>query len=492
MAVTTDYDLLVIGGGINGVGIAYDAAGRGLNVGLYEMGDLAGATSSSSSKLIHGGLRYLEQFEFRLVREALGEREVLLNMAPHIAWPLQFHLPHQSQLRPAWMVRLGLFLYDHLSKRNTLKGSRRVAVTPDSPLQAHFKTVFEYSDAWVDDARLVLLNARGVRERGGTICTRTKVISAFRDHGVWRVQLENQLTGTVTQVTAKALVNAAGPWVTQMLASLPGNMNKKMRLVKGSHIVVPQVYQGRQAYILQNGDKRVVFVIPYLGCYSLIGTTEVEYAGDPSKTSCTTDEREYLCRVVNDHFKKTISVADIVWDYSGVRPLIEDDASDARTVTRDYSFAVEDDNGQTPLIAVFGGKLTTYRRLAEHAMDRLAHYFPTARGRWTETSQLPGAQQADRCQAEVQQRYPWLPLAIAKRYVHSYGALTHQLLAGKTRIDDLGIDFGAGLYQHEVDYLIRHEWVMQADDLLWRRSKLGLLLEDEESARLADYIGSIV
>ncbi len=488
--MVTDYDLLVIGGGINGVGIAYDAAGRGLTVGVYEMGDLAGATSSASSKLIHGGLRYLEQFEFRLVREALGEREVLLNMAPHIAWPLQFHLPHQSQLRPAWMIRLGLFLYDHLSKRNTLKSSRRISVTADSPLQDHLKTVFEYSDAWVDDARLVLLNAQGVREHGGTVRTRIKVLAASRDQGVWRVQLEDQLTGKATQVSAKALVNAAGPWVTQTLASLPGNMNKSMRLVKGSHIVVSQVYPGKQAYILQNPDQRVVFVIPYLDRFSLIGTTEVEYSGDPSQTTCTDDEREYLCQVVNDHFKRTISVSDIVWDFSGVRPLLEDDASDARTVTRDYSFDLEDDNGQAPLLSIFGGKLTTYRRLAEHAMNRLAHYFPGVPGSWTETSQLPGAQPADHCLADVQQRYPWLPQAVAVRYVHSYGGLTHRLLAGKTCIADLGADFGAGLYQHEVDYLIQNEWVLQADDLLWRRSKLGLFLGSEESACLADYIAN--
>ena len=488
----SNYDLLVIGGGINGAGIAYDAAGRGLKVGLYEMGDLAGATSSSSSKLIHGGLRYLEQYQFRLVKEALGEREVLLRMAPHISWPLQFHLPLQSKLRPAWMVRLGLFLYDHLSKRNSLKGSRRIAVSADSPLKDHFKTVFEYSDAWVDDARLVLLNAQGVREHGGTIRTRTKVVSAARVNGVWQIELADQLTGKTTQVTARALVNAAGPWVTQMLAKLPSTTDKKMRLVKGSHIVVPQVYQGRQAYILQNSDKRVVFVIPYLDRYSLIGTTEVEYSGDPAGTTCSVDEREYLCQVVNNHFKKSVSVADIVWDYSGVRPLIEDEASDARTVTRDYAFALEDDSGQTPLISVFGGKLTTYRRLAEHILERLGPYFPEAGGCWTGNSQLPGAQQADRCLADVQQRYPWLPQAIAVRYVHSYGALTHQLLAGKASIDELGIDFGAGLYQHEVDYLIRNEWVMQADDLLWRRSKLGLFLGSEETARLADYISTVV
>ena len=488
----TDYDLVVIGGGINGVGIAYDAAGRGLSVGLYEMGDLAGATSSSSSKLIHGGLRYLEQCQFRLVREALGEREILLKMAPHISRPLQFHLPQQSQLRPAWMVRLGLFLYDHLSKRNTLKGSRRIPVSADSPLKDHFKTVFEYSDAWVDDARLVLLNAQGVRGHGGIIRTRTKVVCAARDNGTWQIKLEDQLTGKVTHVTAKGLVNAAGPWVTQMLASLPSTETKKMRLVKGSHIVIPQVYQGRQAYILQNSDKRVVFVIPYLDQYSLVGTTEVEYSGDPSGTSCSGDEQEYLCQVVNNHFKKSVSVADIVWDYSGVRPLIEDDASDARTVTRDYAFALDDDNGQAPLISVFGGKLTTYRRLAEQVMEQLAHYFPEAGGSWTENSLLPGAQSVDHCLADVKQRYPWLPKSIVVRYVHSYGALTHQLLAGKAGIDELGIDFGAGLYQHEVDYLIRNEWVMQADDLLWRRSKLGLFLGGEESARLADYICSVV
>ncbi|WP_419537100.1 glycerol-3-phosphate dehydrogenase [Endozoicomonas sp.] len=487
-----DYDLLVIGGGINGVGIAYDASGRGLKVCLCEMGDLAGATSSCSSKLIHGGLRYLEQYEFRLVREALAERETLLKMAPHISWPLSFHLPHQSELRPAWMVQLGLFLYDHLSRRNTLPGSRRISPNANSPLQDTFETVFEYSDVWVDDARLVLLNAQGVRERGGVIYTRTKVVSGFRSNNVWHITLEDLLTGKITEVTSKSLVNAAGPWVADVLTGLSVTSEKRVRLVKGSHIVVPAVYQGAQAYILQNKDKRIVFVIPFLENYSLIGTTEVEYSGNPLLAACSEHEREYLCQIVNDHFKSTTSVKDIIWEYSGVRPLFEDDSSDARTVTRDYSFELNDDNGMTPLLSIFGGKLTTYRKLAEHAMNRLAIYFPKATGEWTKESLLPGAVKTEKYLVNVKESFPWLPEQIATRYVYSYGALVHELLDGVTCIGDLGIDFGAGLFQCEVDYLINKEWVMEVDDLLWRRSKLGLSLSPQESDVLADYIRSNV
>ncbi|MFK0570322.1 glycerol-3-phosphate dehydrogenase [Endozoicomonas sp.] len=490
-----DYDLLVIGGGINGVGVAYDAAGRGLSVCLCEMGDLAGATSSSSSKLIHGGLRYLEQCEFRLVREALAEREILLKIAPHITRPLRFYLPHQSELRPAWMVQLGLFLYDHLSKRNTLTGSRRVKLDGGSPLKSTFNTVFEYSDVWVDDARLVLLNALGLRDHGGSVFTRTKVVSGFRRNDLWHICLEDQLTGTTKEVTSKALVNAAGPWVSGVLAGLskePEKSDKRVRLVKGSHIVVPGLYQGSQAYILQNHDKRVVFVSPFLGDYSLIGTTEVEYNGDPGAATCSEQEREYLCRVVNDHFKTTISVEDIIWDFSGVRPLFEDKSSDARTATRDYAFELEDEDGKAPLLSVFGGKLTTYRKLGEHAMNRLASYFPMATGAWTQSSLLPGAVQVVSCLQVIQQRYPWLPDSVAIRYAHSYGSLADKFLNGMGCISDLGIDFGSGLYQCEVDYLIRNEWVIEAEDLLWRRSKLGLFLSTEESSVLADYIKSSI
>ncbi|ELU00837.1 hypothetical protein CAPTEDRAFT_101491, partial [Capitella teleta] len=359
-------------------------------------------------------------------------------------------------------------------------------------LKPAFHTVFEYSDVWVDDARLVLLNAQGVREHGGTIYTRTKVISGSRKDGVWHICLEDKITGKTREVTSKSLVNAAGPWVTEVLSGLSEKSQKRVRLVKGSHIIVPAIYQGEQAYILQNYDKRVVFIIPFLGNYSLIGTTEVDYTGDPSLAACSDEEREYLCQVVNDHFKKTVSVEDIIWEYSGVRPLFEDKSSDARTATRDYSFEFEDENGKAPLISVFGGKLTTYRKLAEHAMGRMARYFPTATGSWTGKHFLPGAQRADQCLHELQKNYPWLPNSIAIRFVHSYGSLTHEFLGEMTRIRDLGIHFGSGLYQCEVDYLIHKEWVMEADDLLWRRSKLGLFLSAEESGVLADYIQSSV
>ena len=487
-----DYDLLVIGGGINGAGIAYDAAGRGLNVCLCEMGDLAGATSSSSSKLIHGGLRYLEQFEFRLVREALAERETLLKIAPHITQPMSFHLPHQSTVRPAWMIQLGLFLYDHLGRRNTLASSRRIRPDAGSPLKSSFHTVFEYSDAWVDDARLVLLNALGAREHGGVIYTRTRVVSGYRKNDLWHIGLEDLLTGKTREITARSLVNAAGPWVTEVLSGLSEKSANKIRLVKGSHIIVPAIHQGDQAYILQNKDKRVVFVTPFLGKYSLIGTTEVEYSGDPSKATCSDEEREYLCQAVNDYFRRTISVEDIIWEYSGVRPLFEDEASDARTVTRDYAFELEDKNGKAPLLSIFGGKLTTYRKLAEHAVWRLSRYLPMEAGCWTGNRLLPGAQPVDQCLLELRKNYPWLPDAVATRFAHSYGSLAHEFLGEVFSVQELGIHFGAGLYQCEVDYLIHKEWVVEGDDLLWRRSKLGLFLSAEESGVLVDYIRSSV
>jgi len=487
------FDLIVIGGGINGAGIAADAAGRGLKVLLCEMNDLASATSSSSSKLIHGGLRYLEYHEFRLVREALAEREVLLHKAPHIIWPLRFRLPHRPHLRPAWLIRAGLFLYDHLAKRNTLKGSHSIRFTKGSPLVPEIRKGFEYSDAWVDDARLVVLNAIAARDKGARILTRTRCVHAERrathNAPLWDVTLENQLTGERQTVSAKALVNAAGPWVTQFFdAALETPPPKQIRLVKGSHIIVPRIYSDPEAYILQNTDNRIVFVLPYEGQFSLIGTTDVEYQGDPASASISKDETEYLIKVVNAHFKAKIQAEDIVASYAGVRPLLEDEANSPAAVTRDYTIELEQPLEQAPLLSVFGGKITTYRKLAEAAVDRLADCFPQMSEHWTASVRLPGGdfdRQANLCQT-LQQQYPWLPSQIVKRYVRSYGTLSHQILAGCDSLEQLGEHFGAGLYQREVEYLIRDEWALDLKDILWRRTKLGLSLSSEQRARLAE------
>ena len=489
MSVTDTYDVFVVGGGINGIGIAVDAAGRGLNVGLCEMGDLAGATSSASSKLIHGGLRYLEHYEFRLVKEALAEREVLLNMAPHIACPMRFCLPHRPQLRPAWMVRAGLFLYDHLSSRSTLPGCKSVYFNKSSPLKSVFSKGFEYSDAWVDDARLVVLNAMDLRERGGSVFTRTRAVSGHRKDGAWTIGLVDQITGAEWKIRTKALINAAGPWVTQFIQNdLQQTTPRKVRLIKGSHIILPRIHQEDRAYILQNDDQRIVFVIPWLDRFSLVGTTDVEYQGDPNSVSCSDTEKDYLCRAVNQHFKQQVSREDIVWNYSGVRPLCEDESSDPQAVTRDYTFEMEDEAGKAPLLSVFGGKLTTYRKLAEHAMNQLVKYFPEAGNAWTVSNRLPGAQAFGECNEQLMARYPWLPEEIGARFCRCYGSLSFRLLSQSNSIDDLGCHFGSGLYQAEVDYLISNEWALSVEDIIWRRSKLGIYFDSASQETLEAYL----
>lgn len=485
------YDLLVVGGGINGVGIALDAAGRGLKVLLCEMHDLASATSSNSSKLIHGGLRYLEYYEFRLVREALAEREVLLKKAPHIMHPLRFRLPHRPHLRPAWMIRFGLFLYDHLASRATLKGSRRIRFGADDPLQADITTGFEYSDVWVDDARLVVLNAMAARERGAVILPHTRCVQASRAGDLWQARLQDQHSGRDYTVQARALINATGPWVTgfydQALAIKPP---RKIRLVKGSHLIVPKIHPAPEAYILQNEDQRIVFVTPYEEHYSLIGTTDVEYQGSPADASISTEEIHYLLAISNQHFKHQLTASDVIATYAGVRPLQDDEATNPQAVSRDYSFELEAAAGQAPLLTVFGGKLTTYRKLAEAALRQLAPYFPAAGPEWTATSALPGGDFASQSQLldELQQRYPWLPLTTAQRYVRSYGTLSHQLLQGIGSLADMGTHFGAGLYQREVEYLITQEWARSADDIVRRRSKLYLQLSRAEYAALEAFM----
>lgn len=485
-------DLIVIGGGINGAGIAADAVGRGLSVLLLEANDLACATSSASSKLIHGGLRYLEHYEFRLVSEALAEREVLLKMAPHIAFPMRFRLPHRPHLRPAWMIRLGLFLYDHLGKRTSLPASTGIRFGADSVLKPTIVRGFEYSDCWVDDSRLVLANAQEIIAKGGEVKTRTKVTRAWREHGLWQVEAQDVLTGKTQTWQAKGLANATGPWVKQFIDDslhLPSQYG--IRLIKGSHIVVPRVHNEQKAYILQNEDHRIVFVIPWMDEFSIIGTTDVEYHGDPLAVKIEDNEIDYLLNVYNTHFKKVLSRADIVWSYSGVRPLCDDESNSPQAVTRDYTLSVTDEQGKAPLLSVFGGKLTTYRKLAEHALDKLAKYYPNASGAWTKGAVLPGgAIKGDRDDyaASLRRKFAFLPENLARRYSRTYGSLSEELLRDATRLADLGEDFGHGLYERELNYLVTHEWVVTLDDAIWRRTKLGMWLDETQKQRITDWL----
>ncbi|MBX9764888.1 MAG: glycerol-3-phosphate dehydrogenase [Pseudomonadaceae bacterium] len=486
------YDVAVIGGGINGVGIAADAAGRGLSVFLCEKDDLAQHTSSASSKLIHGGLRYLEHYEFRLVREALAEREVLLTKAPHIVKPMRFILPHRPHLRPAWMIRAGLFLYDHLGKREKLAASRSLRFGAGSPLKAEISRGFEYADCWVDDARLVVLNAMAAREKGAHIHSRTRCVSARRSKGLWHIHLERS-DGSLFSIRARALVNAAGPWVARFIREdLKQESPYGIRLIQGSHIVVPQLFEGEQAYILQNEDRRIVFAIPYQERFTLIGTTDREYQGDPAKVAITDEETDYLLNVVNNHFKKQLQRSDILHTYAGVRPLCDDESDDPSAVTRDYTLSLSGHPGEAPLLSVFGGKLTTYRKLAESALTELAPHFPKMGPSWTASSLLPGAEQLDSQNSLVEalcDRFGWLTTSLARRWASSYGSRTWVMLKGVVNLSDLGEHLGGGLYTCEVDYLCREEWTMQADDILWRRSKLGLFTTPAQQAKLDRYLG---
>ncbi len=485
------YDVAVIGGGINGVGIAADAAGRGLSVFLCEKDDLASHTSSASSKLIHGGLRYLEHYEFRLVREALAEREVLLAKAPHIVKPMRFVLPHRPHLRPAWMIRAGLFLYDHLGKREKLPGSRSLTFGADSALKSEITRGFEYSDCWVDDARLVVLNAMAAREHGAHLHTRTRCLNAQRVNGLWQVQLE-RADGTPFSIQARALVNAAGPWVARFIREdLKLDSPYGIRLIQGSHLIVPRLYEGEHAHILQNEDQRIVFTIPYLERFTIIGTTDREYTGDPAKVSITEAETDYLLNVVNAHFKKQLQRDDIVRTYSGVRPLCNDESDNPSAVTRDYTLSLSGAAGEAPLLSVFGGKLTTYRKLAESAMAQLAPFFTQMKGSWTATAPLPGGEQMTTPQALAKAlvaKHSWLPMDIARRWAISYGSRSWRLVENAQGLADLGELIGANLYSREVDYVCREEWAVDVEDILWRRSKLGLFLSAAEQQKLADYL----
>jgi len=485
------YDVVVVGGGVNGTGIAMDAAGRGLKVLLCEMNDLASATSSSSSKLIHGGLRYLEHYEFRLVREALAERESLLRNSPHIMWPMRFRLPHRPHLRPAWMIRTGLFLYDHLAKRELLPGSRSIKFDGSDPLKPEITKGFEYSDGWVDDARLVILTAKKAEQSGATILTRTKCVKAERGSADWSVTLRDMNDQSEKTVSAKLIVNASGPWVSSLFGetlSMPAP--KMIRMVKGSHIVIPRMNKGTEAYILQNEDERIVFVIPYEDEFSLVGTTDVDYEGDPKKAKISPEETEYLLDIVNSHFKRQLTADDVVWSYSGVRPLMDDEQENAQKASRDYSFEVSAEQGKAPLISVFGGKITTYRKLAEAATDKLCQFFPKASGRWTKTAALPGGdfENHDTLEVKLAADFPWLDKAVISRYVRTYGTSAYTILDGCGSMADLGTHFAGTLYQAEVRYLVEQEWAHTSEDILWRRTKQGLYASAENVEALDRYL----
>jgi glycerol-3-phosphate dehydrogenase len=487
------YDLAIIGGGINGTGIARDAAGRGLSVVLCEKGDFAGATSSASSKLIHGGLRYLEQYEFRLVAEALAEREVLLRNAPHVIYPLTFVLPWVPQMRPRWMLRIGLWLYDRIGGRTVLPASRTIDARKSihgSMLESTFTTAFTYPDCWVDDARLVIQNAMAARALGAAIHARTRVVGARRDGGAWRISARHG--DLPVELRARVLVNAAGPWTRAILPQLTDTpIEHDIRLVKGSHIVVRKLYDGDHAYILQNDDQRVVLVIPYLDDYTLIGTTDVPHHRDAEEAGISADEITYLCAAVNRYSVRKLSSADVYWSYSGVRPLYDDGASNPSEVTRDYKFKVDDRDG-VPLLSIYGGKITTYRKLAEHALEDLKPWLPGLAPGWTHASPLPGGdlggQDFAAFLAALAAEYPFLPPRELRAFARRHGTLARTVLAGARRIEDLGEAFGAGLYRREVDYLIAQEWAHSAEDILWRRTKSGLLMSDAEQNRLRRYV----
>jgi D-erythritol 1-phosphate dehydrogenase len=482
-------DLFVIGGGINGAGIARDASGRGLSVILCEKDDLAQGTSSRSGKLVHGGLRYLEYYEFRLVREALIEREVLLNAAPHIIWPLRFVLPHSPDDRPAWLVRLGLFLYDHLGGRKKLPGTRTLDLlrSPEgAPIKDQYHRGFEYSDCWVDDARLVVLNAVDAAQRGTQVLTRTVCTSARREGGVWRIELRNTRNGATRVVTARALVNAAGPWVADVIERVAGgHSTRKVRLVKGSHIVTPKFWDGPHSYLVQNHDKRVIFINPYEGDKALIGTTDIPWDGAPENVSTDESEIEYLLAAVNRYFKQPLRRQDVVQTFSGVRPLYDDGAGNPSAVTRDYVFDL-DTSGGAPLLNVFGGKITTFRKLSEHAMQRLRPTFPDMGKDWTSTATLPGGEiegaDVPRFIARLQREYGWLPEDLMLHYARTYGARTAQVIGSAKSLADLGRQFGPTFYEAEVRYLMTHEWAETAPDILTRRTKHGLHMSTEQTA----------
>ncbi len=517
-SVPEQTDLFVIGGGVNGVAIARDAAGRGLSVRLAEMSDLASATSSASTKLFHGGLRYLEFFEIGLVRHALEERETLLRAMPHISWPMRFVLPFHKDMRfdtstpasrvvsafmpwlkgrrPAWMIRFGLFLYDHLGGREIMPGTKTLDLSRDpagAPLKDIFARAYEYSDCWVEDSRLVVLTARDAEARGADICTRTRVVSADRDAGGWRIVTEDVRTGARAEWRARLLVNAGGPWVQEIIEKrVRLNSSEGIRLVRGSHIVTRKLFDHDKCYFFQGRDGRIIFAIPYETDFTLIGTTDVEHTEDPASAHATEAEQDYLCAFASEYFARPVTRADIVWTYSGVRPLYDDAVKSATAATRDYVLSL--DTAEAPLLNVFGGKITTHRKLAEQAVDKIAGALPETSGPWTAGVPLPGGDfpvdGVDALVAELSASYPFLDPRTARRLVRAYGTEAATMLGDAGAPADLGRDFGAGLTEREVAWLMDREYAMTAEDVVWRRSKLGLRMSDEEVAALDAWIAA--
>jgi glycerol-3-phosphate dehydrogenase len=493
---TEPIDLLVVGGGINGAGVARDAAGRGLSVVLCEKDDLAEGTSSRSGKYIHGGLRYLEYYEFRLVREALIEREVVLEAAPHLAWPLRLILPHSPALRPRWLIRLGLFLYDNLGGRKRVPRTRSVNLRtgPEgAALQEQYRHAFAYWDVWVDDARLVILNAKDAARRGAEILTRTKCSSARRgDDGLWHAVLTHA-DGTTRSVAARAIFNGAGPWVEQVLGNAAGvNSSKRIRLVKGSHIILKRWWEGDHGYVLQAPDKRIIFVNPYFDDLALVGTTDIPFEGAPEDVAIDVTETEYLIGILNSYFRADLSADDVLHAYSGVRPLFDDDAAkSASAVTRDYEFELDGGDGRAPILSAFGGKLTTYRKLSEHALERLEPFFSGMAAPWTRYVPLPGGDVPEANFAAwfeaFRAQHSWLPEDLARHYARCYGTEAADLLGSAKRLDELGRAFGGMLYQREAEWLIEHEWAGSAEDILDRRTKHGLSITATERAAFSDW-----
>jgi len=494
-------DLLIVGGGINGAGIARDAAGRGLSVVLCDKDDLAAHTSSASTKLIHGGLRYLEHYEFGLVRKALIEREVLLRSAPHIMWPMRFVMPHDKGQRPAWMIRAGMLVYDYLAKREILPGSGSIDLrlhAAGEPLKPEFTKGFIYSDGWVDDARLVVLNAMDAAEKGAKVFTHTICTSALREGDHWRATLRTA-NGSDIPVHARGLVNAAGPWAAQFLQQAAHRPSaKSLRLIKGSHIVVKKLFDHPYAYIFQNPDGRIVFAIDYEQDFTLVGTTDIEYAGDTDNVAIDQDEIDYLCNLTERYFRKPLTPSDVVWAYSGVRPLLEDASSNASEITRDYNLAMDGDTA--PLLSVFGGKITTFRKLAEEAVEMIAPRLGNHQGAWTADACLPGGDlfgstpqnrsvlEFDAYVHGLQKQYAWLAPKVVSRYARAYGTRIHKLLDGRRSLEDMGEPLAAGLYPAELEYLMNFEWASSSADILWRRSKLGLHVPPETAQKIDDWI----
>ncbi|MBA1140423.1 glycerol-3-phosphate dehydrogenase [Mesorhizobium neociceri] len=493
------HDIFVIGGGINGCGIARDAVGRGFSVFLAEMNDLASGTSSGSTKLIHGGLRYLEFYEFRLVREALMEREVLWKNAPHIIWPMRFVLPYAKGLRPAWLIRLGLFLYDHIGGRKLLPATRTLDMSKDpagKPLKPLFHKAFEYSDGWVNDARLVALNARDAADRGATIRTRTKVVAARREGDIWAIRLEDLASGKAEEVKARLLVNAAGPWVDHVLSATVGqNDVHNVRLVQGSHIVIKKKFDDPRAYFFQNKDGRIIFAIPYEEEFTLIGTTDRDYPGDPHDVKISDTEIDYLCAAASEYFAQPVTRPDIVWTYSAVRPLYDDGASKAQEATRDYVLKADGGEGKAPIVNAFGGKITTYRRLSESMLEKIEGFLGKRGKPWTANASLPGgdfpAAGFDAQVAKLKSAYPFLDQRLARRLTRLYGTRAQLLLGLAKSNADLGRNFGADLYEAEVRYLAENEWALTAEDVLWRRTKRGLHLSREQVSALDEFMRGI-